>query len=272
MMTRVFTSRIGAFGVAGVLAVAAAALVLVYLANHDSSLQSSSGKVTVLVATRTIPQFTPGNQVVDGQMFRESSVSRDALADGAITDPDTLKGLVARNDVYPGEQLTTNQFQRSDTTNVAVKLKADQRAVGFPVDPASGLIGQLQAGDHVDVIATFDVLPIGKNGLPLTGGQAIPLTRTIVSNALVLTAPEAASSSTTGHSADSAHGPSLTLAVDTNDVNRVMFAQQKGAIWFVLRPPGSAQDVGPEVVDVDAVLRGVSSARTAVLRFTGANR
>jgi pilus assembly protein CpaB len=269
MMTRVFTSRIGAFGMAIVLAVAAGALVLVYLANHDSSLQSSSGKVTVLVATRTIPQFTPGNQVVDGQMFRESSVSRDALADGAITDADQLKGLVARNDVYPGEQLTTNQFQRSDTTNVAVKLKADQRAVGFPVDPASGLIGQLQAGDHVDVIATFDVLPIGKNGLPLTGGQAIPLTRTIVSDALVLTAPQPSSGGANG-GGDSAHGPSLTLAIGTDDVNRVMFAQQKGAVWFVLRPPGSSQDVGTDVVDVDAVLRGVNSARTSVLRFTGA--
>jgi pilus assembly protein CpaB len=271
MMTRVFTSRIGAFGVAGVLAVAAAALVLVYLANHDSSLQSSNGKTTVLVATRTIPQFTPGNQVVDGQMFRESSVSRDALADGAITDPDQLKGLVARNDVYPGEQLTTNQFQRSDTTNVAVKLKPDQRAVGFPVDPASGLIGQLQAGDHVDVVATFDVLPLGKNGLPLTGGQAIPLTRTIVSDALVLTAPQPSTGGPQG-GGDSAHGPSLTLAISTDDVNRVMFAQQKGAVWFVLRPPGSSQDVGANVVDVDAVLRGVSSARTNVLRFTGANR
>jgi pilus assembly protein CpaB len=271
MMTRVFTSRIGAFGVAGVLAVAAAALVLVYLANHDSSLQSSNGKVTVLVATRTIPQFTPGNQVVDGRMFRESSVSRDALADGAITNPDQLKGLVARNDVYPGEQLTTNQFQRSDTTNVAVKLKADQRAVGFPVDPASGLIGQLQAGDHVDVVATFDVLPLGKNGLPLTGGQAIPLTRTIVSNALVLTPPQPSAGGPQG-GGDSAHGPSLTLAISTDDVNRVMFAQQKGAVWFVLRPPGSSQDVGGDVVDVDAVLRGVSSARGNVLRFTGANR
>lgn len=271
MMTRVFTSRLGAFGMATVLAVAAAALVLVYLANHDSSLNSSSGKVTVLVATRTIPQFTPGNQVVDGEMFRESTVARDALADGAITDPSTLKGLVARNDVYPGEQLTTNQFQRSDTTNVAVKLQPDQRAVGFPVDPASGLIGQIQAGDHVDVIATFDVLPIGKNGLPLTGGQAIPLTRTIVSNALVLTAPQP-SSGGPGNGGDSAHGPSLTLAVGTDDVNRVMFAQQKGAVWFVLRPPGSSQDVGPDVVDVDAVLRGVNQARASVLRFTGANR
>jgi pilus assembly protein CpaB len=269
MMTRVLTSRFGAAGVAIVLALAAAALVVVYTQNHDSGLKSSSGEVTVLVATRTIPEFTPANQVVDGKMFREDKVSADAVADGAITDADALKGMVARNDVYPGEQLTTNQFQRSDTTSVAVKLQPDQRGIAFPVDPASGLIGQLQSGDHVDVVATFDVLPVGKNGMPLTGAQAIPLTRTIVSDALVLTAPEA--SSTTGHG-DSAHGPSLTLAIGTDQVNSVLFAQQKGTVWFVVRPPGSAQDVGDKIVDVDAVLRGASEARTPVLRLIGANR
>jgi Flp pilus assembly protein CpaB len=270
MMTRVLTSRFGAAGVAMVLALIAAALVVVYLQAHDSSLQNSNGKVTVLVATRTIPQFTPGNQVVDGNMFREDKVSADALADGAITDSDTLKGLVARNDVYPGEQLTTNQFQKSSTTSVAVKLQPDQRAIAFPVDPASGLIGQLQAGGPVDVVATFDVLPVGPNGLPLTGAQAIPLTRTIVSDALVLTAPQPSSSTPGG--GDSSNGPSLTLAIDTEQVNSVLFAQEKGTVWFALRPPGSAQDVGKSVVDVDAVLRGVSQARTNVLRFTGANR
>jgi pilus assembly protein CpaB len=271
MMTRVLTSRFGAAGAAIVLALAAAALVVVYTQNHDTGLKSSSGDVTVLVATRTIAEFTPANQVVDGNMFREDKVSADAVADGAVTDAEQLKGMVARNDIYPGEQLTTNQFQRSDTTNVAVKLQPDQRALAFPVDPASGMIGQLQSGDHVDVVATFDVLPVGKNGVPLTGAQAIPLTKTIVSNALVLTAPEAAGG-TTGSHADSAHGPSLTLAIDTEQVNSILFAQQKGSIWFALRPPGSAQDIDNKIVDVDAVLRGVGEARTPVLRLTGANR
>src|SRR5205085_11414661 len=185
------------------LAIVAAAAVFVYVRNYDASVKTAHGQVTVLVATRTIAQFTPGNQVVDGQMFRESKVPADSLADGAITNPSTLKGLVARTDVYPGEQLTTNQFQRSQTTSVAVKLKPDQRAVGFPVDASSGLIGQVQAGDHVDVVANFDVVPVGPNGLPLTSGQPISLTRTIVQNALVLTAP-VASTGPTGGSSDSA--------------------------------------------------------------------
>jgi pilus assembly protein CpaB len=271
VLARVFSTRLGAIAIAVILAAAAAAVVVIYAGNYRDSVQSSKGDVTVLVATRQIDQFTPGNQVVDGAMFRTSTVPADSRVDGAVSSPGALKGLVAKSDIYPGEQLTTNQFERSNTANVAVKLKPNQRAIAFPVDASSGLIGQVQAGDHVDVVASFNVVPVGPNGLPITGGQAIALTKTIVSDALVLAVPAASSSGgVSGSSSQSS--PVLTLAIGTADVNHVLFAQEKGDIWFALRPPGSATNVGTSVVDVDAVLRGVPSARSDVLRLTGANR
>lgn len=271
MLSRAISTRAGAIVAALLLAAVAVAVVVIYAGNYRSSVKDATGQVPVLVATRQIDQFTPGAQVVDGAMFRTQTVPADSRVDGAVTNPSQLKGLVARSDIYPGEQLTTNQFERSSTTNVAVKLQPNQRAVSFPVDPASGLIGQVQAGDHVDVIASFNVVPLGPNGLPITGGQPIALTKTIVSDALVLAAPSAASgSSVTGSGAQSSNV--LTLAISTSDVNHVLFAQDKGDIWFALRPPGSAANVGSDVVDVDSVLRGVPSARQNVLRLTGANR
>jgi pilus assembly protein CpaB len=269
VLTRAISTRAGAIVVALLLAALAVAVVVVYAGNYRNSVKSANGQVPVLVATRQIDQFTPGAQVVDGRMFRTQSVPSDSRVDGAVTDPSQLKGLVAKSDIYPGEQLTTNQFERSSTTNVAVKLQPDQRAVSLPVDPASGLIGQVQAGDHVDVIASFNVVPLGPNGLPITGGQPIALTKTIVSDALVLAAPSAGSGTgVTGSQSNEV----LTLAISTADVNHVLFAQDKGDIWFALRPPGSAANVGRDVVDVDSVLRGVPSARQNVLRLTGANR
>ncbi len=266
-MTRLLSTRFGALAVAALLAVAAVGIVLVYAHKYRSSVDNANGDVTVLVANRAITQYTPGSQVVDGSMFSSREVPADAAVDGAVSNPDQLKGLVARSDIYPGEQLTTNQFVKSSTTSPTVKLAPDQRAVGFPVDPASGLVGQVQAGDHVDVVATFDVTPVGANGLPLTGGQPIALTKTIVSDALVLNAPAAPSSTDAGHS-----NPVLTLAIDVNDVQRALFAQEKGTIWFALRPPGSAENIKPTVLDVGAVLRGSGAAHGPVLRVTGAGR
>jgi pilus assembly protein CpaB len=266
-MTRLLSTRFGALAVAALLAVAAVGIVLVYAHKYRSSVDNANGEVTVLVANRSISQYTPGSQVVDGSMFSTRQVPADAAVDGAVSNPDQLKGLVARSDIYPGEQLTTNQFVKSNTTSPTVKLTPDQRAVGFPVDAASGLVGQVQAGDRVDMVATFDVTPIGANGLPLTGAQPITLTKTIVSDALVLDAPAAPSSTDAGHS-----DPVLTLAIDVNDVQRALFAQEKGTIWFALRPPGSAENVKPTVLDVGAVLRGNGSAPGPVLRLTGAGR
>lgn len=247
-MQRVLSTRSGALGLAIILAIAAATLVVVYVKQYQSS-NSNSGEVTVLVANQTIPQLTPGSQVIEAKMYRATSVPRDSVVDGAVSDPNELKGLVARNDVYPGEQLTTNQFVKSDTTSVAVQLRADQRAVDFPVTPGQGMVGQLQVGDHVDVVADFDVVPLDPaTGLPRQGGTAIAVTKTIASDVLVLGVPD---TSTTG---SSSHDPVLTLAIDNADVQHVVFAQQKGDIYFVLRPPGSADDVKPVIDDVGSVL------------------
>jgi len=263
VFTRIFSTRSGALAAALALAVAAAAAVLLYATNYRSGVQRSTGDVKVLVATTTIPQYTPGSQVAAGGMYRVAEVPSSATVDGALSNPSSLNGLVARNDIYPGEQLTSNQFQRSATTSVAVKLKPDQRAIAFPVDPASGLVGEVQAGDHVDVVASFDVIPVGRNGLPISGAQAIALTKTIVNDALVLQAPVASTGGTTGDA-------KLTLAVGVNDVSRVVFAQQKGDVWFVLRPPGTAADVSGKAIDVGAVLSGANGAIGPVLRLTGA--
>jgi pilus assembly protein CpaB len=258
-MHRVLTTRTGALTLAIVLAVAAALLVVAYVKSYQSDVNSRNGEVSVLVANQTIPQLTPGDQVVEATMYRTTTVPKGSLVDGAVTNPDQLKGLVARNEVYPGEQLTTNQFIKSDTNSVAVNLKPNQRAIDFPASPGQGLVGQLQVGDHVDVVANFDVMPIDPaTGLPRQGGQAIPVTKTIAKDVLVLGVPD---TSTSGGVGDHGTNSVLTLAISVSDVQHVVFAQEKGDIYFVLRPPGSGDDVTPAIDDVRSVLRGTQGDR-----------
>src|SRR3954452_2027725 len=260
--TRVFNSRIGTLGLAALLAVAAAAIVLVY-GSRSSDNGGGTGQVTVLVANQEIADFTPGNQIADGQMFRSEKFDRDLVADGAVSDPDQLKGLVARDTIYPGEQLTANQFQKSDTTSVAVKLDRDQRAVAFPVDEAQGMVDELQVGDHVDVVGTFDVIPVGPTGLPVAGAQQIQVTRTIAQDVLVLQVPDTSSSA---RSKDKV----LTLAIPVDRVQHVIFAQERAEVYFVLRPPGSSKEIPAVIDDVASVLRGATGTpRTVLSKLTG---
>ena len=74
MLSRVISTRAGAIVVALLLAAVAVAVVVIYAGNYRSSVKDSTGQVPVLVATRQIDQFTPGEQVVDGSMFRTQTV------------------------------------------------------------------------------------------------------------------------------------------------------------------------------------------------------
>jgi Flp pilus assembly protein CpaB len=257
---RVFNSRYGTIALAAILAIAAALVVLVY-ANRES--ETATGDVTVLVATQEISEFTPGSQVVDGNMYREQQLDRDLVADGAVSNPDQLDGLVARDTIYPGEQLTVNQFQKSDTTSVAVKLEDDQRAVAFPVEAAQGMVNELQPGDHVDVVGVFDVMPLGPTGLPVPGAQEVDVSTTLATDVLVLKVPD---TSDTSSNKDDV----LTLAIPINRVQHVVFAQERADVYFVLRPPGSTREVAPVIDDVSSVLAGVNGApKRVVAKLTG---
>ena len=259
MSTRLLSTRLGALVIAIVLAAAAALVVLIYVHNYKSNIDSKGAQVKILVATQTVPQFTPGNQIVDGKMYRIDTVSAGSLADGAISDPNQLKGLVARADIFPGAQLTTNQFQRSDTTSPAVKLQADQRAMAFPVDNASGMIGQVQAGDHVDVLTTCDVLPVSSTGLSLPGASTITVTKVVSANVLVLRAPDDPNVGGAKLSSTNSN-PVLTLAVAAAAVSQLTFAQEKCKLFFALRPPGTASELSANPITLGNVLRGNNSA------------
>jgi Flp pilus assembly protein CpaB len=264
--TRLLSTRFGALVIAIALAAAAALVVLVYVHSYKSNIQSQGAQVKILVATQTVPQFTPGNQIVDGKMYRIDTVSAGSLVDGAISDPAQLKGLVARSDIFPGAQLTTNQFQRSDTTSAAVKLQADQRGMAFPVDNSTGMIGQIQAGDHVDALTTCDVLPVGANGLSLPGAVAIPVTKVVASDVLVVTAPNDPNVGGTKLSSQNSN-PVLTLAVSAASVAQLAFAQEKCKLIFALRPPGSTSELPTTPTTVGNVLRGDNAAAGPVARL-----
>jgi hypothetical protein len=70
----------------------------------------------------------------------------------------------------------------------------------------------------------------------------------------VLNSPASDSSTTASKAEDSV----LTLAINVDDVQHVVFAQEKGDVYFVLRPPGSSDDVRPVIDDVRSVLRNTN--------------
>jgi Flp pilus assembly protein CpaB len=216
--------------IAGVVAlVLATILLLVYLSNYRSSVKSSSAPVTVLVAKRFIPKGMTANALAENGLFEVTSVSKDQLKDGAVTDPAVLRGEIAVNDVYPGQQLTTTDFGVTATASglsSSPDLTGTWRAISISLDSTHGIMPQAQTGDRVDVYAQVG----GVMGL-------------LLENVLVLAAPNQAAANTAAPTSGN-----YIFRVPTGAAPRFAFAAQNESIWLVLRPQSKAGATRPAFV------------------------
>src|SRR5215831_10844480 len=163
LVHKLTSTRAGTLALAALAALIAGVAIAVYLNKYRHSINAEGAPVTVLVAKKVIAKGTPGSAIAASGLFQTTTIRESQLRNGALSDPASLRGRVAAQDIYPGQQLTTADFAAGGTTAAGTLTKAE-RLISIPLDSAHGLIGTVQAGDHVDVFAGFNVLPLGPGG------------------------------------------------------------------------------------------------------------
>jgi Flp pilus assembly protein CpaB len=246
---RFAATRRGAITIAAVAAALAGVVLLAFISQYKQDVQGGTVERSALVANQLIPKGTSGSVVVSDSLFKPTTVQQDSLRAGALSSAAGLAGKVATRDIYPGEQITAADFA-SGADPLRGELTGDQRAIAVPIDSAHGLIGEVRAGDKVDVLASF-------NAGGTTTGTSQPELRTLVQNVLVLQTPSAASTST-GNTAQS-----LTIRATSAQAARIAFAADNGKVWFILRPPSGATDDPPSSVTLAALLAGATTTGVA---------
>jgi Flp pilus assembly protein CpaB len=234
---RLLKTRQGTIAIGVAAAVLAAILLLVYLSHYRSSVNGSTQPQTVLVAKRLIPKGTTGASFAENNLFDVTTVPKDQLKLGAISDPAVLRGSVAAADIYPRQQLTTADFIVASVGALASQLKGNWRAVALPtLDAAHGLTPDVQAGDHLDVYGQ------------LNGTAKIGL---LLANVLVLASPsQAAAGSTAPVSAN------YILRVPSAKAPKFAYMGQNGTFWLVLRPAIGAQGTAATSVTENNTFQG----------------
>jgi Flp pilus assembly protein CpaB len=248
---RLLSTRGGTIAVSILAAVLAAVILVTYLHRYRSSVRESGVPVTVLVANGLIEKGTSGEVIANEELYRVTTMPKGEVSEGAITDPDALKGSIAKADVFPGEELTTAKFTTSEAGSWANKITADQRIMTLPFDASHGMIGQIEAGDRIDVYAGFNVRRLGPDGRPEPGVTERPVLKLITSDVQVLEVPQAGSGGIGGSKAR------LTIRASDQDVAKMAFTADNGILWAVLRPRANAAPTSPDIVSVETVLFGI---------------
>jgi Flp pilus assembly protein CpaB len=222
----IFSSRRGTITVAVAAAVLAGLLIYMFVQRYRSSVSSSATNTPVFVARGYIPRGTAASVVGSEQLMQRSVVKTTAVQRGAITDPTVLHGQVTTTDIYPGQQLTAADFSATGVT-IASQLRGADRAIAIPVDSSHGMTGFVQAGNRVDVLASFSGTGNGQGAVNV-----------VAQNVLVLSAPGAGSGG--GLAASSSSSANIVLRVNTPLAQELAFDADNGKVWVVLRPPVGA--------------------------------
>jgi pilus assembly protein CpaB len=264
-MRKILSTREGSLLVAVVAAVAAGITLLTFLHGYKRNLDANAQPVTVLVAKQALPRGTSGDLIARKGFYQATGFKREQVKDGAITDPASLSGVVAVHDIVRGQQLTTSDFAKP-TDPILSKLGPDERAIAVPLDSAHGIIGRVQAGDRVDVYATFEVQPDG-------AARPRPMARTLLQNVEVLQAPAPTTTTTTSALTQSATSAGQTqtviLKVPERAADEVAFSADNGKVWLALRAEAGAQQSRMSIVTLERMLIGKPPLPLHTLSKTG---
>jgi pilus assembly protein CpaB len=244
---KLLSTREGTLAVAALAAILALAVVLTFISGYKRQLNTDAQPVTVLVARDSMAKGTPGDVIAQKGLFQATGLKRGQVKQGAITDPGSLRGMVATHDLVRGQQLTLADFAHPSNP-VLTRLAPGDRAVSVPLDSAHGMLADVHAGDHVDVLAGFDVQPGGT-------GQTHPVLRVLLQNVEVLEAPGADKQGGIGSTGTTTK--EIVLRVPEEDAPEVAFASDNGKLWLNLRPAAGAKQHTPSLVTLDRILLGM---------------
>lgn len=214
------------------IAVGLALIAMLALWLYARSLQeevAGGRKVKVLVAAEDI---------VAGTRISKANLAVRDVPEAYVHQASIQKGEEAQiigrpvaEKIAQGQPLLWSDFelQRSATSRrLSAAVQKGQRAVTIPVDVAGSLAGMLRPGDHVDVLGTF------------ARGQQDWATVTLLQNVLVLaTGEQRGSGEGEGEATAPGGAPrtfnNITLSVDPEEAELLVFAQQRGPLNVALR-------------------------------------
>ncbi|MEW1655789.1 MULTISPECIES: Flp pilus assembly protein CpaB [unclassified Streptomyces] len=174
-------------------------------------------------------------KTLDPGQFEEVRIPQRWLSPTAVTDLDKVSGKIAVTPLRKGSLL------QDDMIVDRPALKPGQQEIAIMIDAATGVAGKINPGSRVNIYATFD----GRRP------EDKPVSKVIVSGAQVidvgkLTPLEAKDPGNTATSRQPGQAVPITFALDTQDAQRVAYAESFAShVRLALLAPGTQATVPP---------------------------
>jgi len=224
--------------IAAIVAALGIVLVLVYVRGADHRAENQFATVKVLTATSQINPGETIDQASSGGKLALTPVTRNQLLNGYQTSTASLAGEVALTTIYPGEQIIASKFGTTAAPVSALTIPNGKIAISVNLTDPARVAGFVSPGSYVAVFM---------NGVE--GGQ--PYSRLLLPKVQVIGTGSTTPVSTTTtdnqgqQTTEQLPKTLLTLAVDQQDAQKVLFAQGNGELAFALLTDNSKVAPGP---------------------------
>ena len=208
--------------------VLAAMMTSFYVKQQKQDIQQGQVLTTVWVAKADFPAGTAGDDI--SAQLASTQVAKSSVTPGAIVQPEDLAGKVSSEAIYAGEQVSLLRFSTQEEQGIRAQISGNLRAFQIPGDANQLLVGTLTAGDHVDVVGSWQ----------LTGVENQKVSRVVLRDILVLDAPEA--SGETKRVTQETGDQSVKLAVTDSQAQKLFWIFTNGDWSLSLRPTTDAAD------------------------------
>jgi pilus assembly protein CpaB len=233
------------------LAAVGTAFLVIYVRGAEDRALAGQETVEVLVVRETVARSTKAEDLP--ALVATERIPAKVRADGSITDLDQLDGQVAAVDLLPGEQLVRSRFATPAQLTEASEVEVPEglQEVTISLEPQRAVGGQVAPGDLIGFFASFNLNDkrseeqIASEEFEayrqeLAETTKIILHKLLVTNVQVEQLPQSSAeedgSERTGPDLAPTGNLLLTLAVDVEQAERIVFAAEHGTIWL------SAQD------------------------------
>lgn len=228
--------------VAVLVAAIGSALVFLYVKGADTRAQQKFDTVEVLKASVKIE---PGETIEDAQAAGKlalSTIAQDQLLDGYQTSTESLAGTVALSAIYPGEQIIAAKFGTSAAVQSSLQIPDGAMAISVNLTDPARVAGFVSPGSDVSIFMS---------GSDLQTGQSF--TRMLLDRVTVLgvgsTTPVSTTTTDQSGASTTEQLPRtlLTLALDQQQAQRVLYASSNGELAFALLTESSTVQSDPGV-------------------------
>lgn len=245
---------LGAFVLAGMAGILTYAMLTTSMPNAAASGRNEANTAPVVVAAGNIPLR---RSISEGDVLIRN-LPVDSIPVGAATAVDQVVGKMATSDLFANEPLLTQNLVTPDvvTQQVALSVPKGRNVVSVPT--VSKLISNrlVRPGDHIDLMATFEVeVRRGTSSSPMPSSVALltdlEIHAIILPSTTVEEGPQSGMNTSEGgvfRTAD-AQGQSILLALDPQDALVIQHVLNVGGkLDLALR---STQD--DSIIDTDPV-------------------